>query len=132
MMRREPVLALQCTKRTNRVGGSQKGPSGPPGGEGEEGRAKIAKAMQRCDKSEDISTAGLAECVRAEGEASRAGCRNDVENSVKCGRFRRHSHGYIVLVVNMVCTRVSPCSCDAMACLLCFFESVACRSYALQ
>ena len=76
--------------------GPRRVPRAPPGGEGEEGRAKIAKAMQRCDKSEDISTAGLAECVRAEGEASRAGCRNDVENSVKCGRFRRHSHGYIV------------------------------------
>ena len=60
MMRREPVLALQCTKRTKRVGGSQKGPSGPPPrGEGEVSLAKIAKAMQRCD-----NTAGLAECVR--------------------------------------------------------------------
>jgi hypothetical protein len=57
---------------------------------------KMAKVMQRCDKSEDVSTAGWAECVRAAGEASRAGCGNDVENSVKCGRFRRHSHGYIV------------------------------------
>ena len=36
----------------------------PRGGEGEVSLAKIAKAMQRCDKSEDISTAGLAECVR--------------------------------------------------------------------
>ena len=95
MMRREAALALQCTKRTKRVGGSQKGPRGPPG-EGEVSLAKMAKVMQRCDKSEDVSTAGLAECVRAEGEASRAGCGNDVENSVKCGRFRRHSHGYIV------------------------------------
>lgn len=75
---------------------------GAPRGEGEEGKggevslAKMAKVMQRCDKSEDVSTAGLAECVRAVGEASRAGCGNDVENSVKCGRFRRHSHGYIV------------------------------------
>jgi hypothetical protein len=72
MMRREAALALQCTKRTKRVGGSQKGPRGPPG-EGEVSLAKMAKVIQRCDKSEDVSTAGLAECVRAEGEASRAG-----------------------------------------------------------
>lgn len=81
---------------------------GAPRGEGEEGRggevslAKIAKVMQRRDKSENVSTAGLAECVRAAGEASRAGCGNDVENSVKCGRFRRIPTGTLLLVDKLI------------------------------